>query len=317
MELKLSSMKTIYFIFLSTFIFSIHSFGQIDEFKKLSFEVEGKEIDYLDFGGKGEALIWVMDLHNYFNGSEEGKVWIEHLKELSKQFNVFVLIRPGYSQEVFDGDVFNVPKQSNFLKKFIDHLDVKNVFLYSKFPGNQDLIYLAENNPDKIKALIFQGGHLLYPKSEDNLVKDFLKNFYAGSCDLKGNVENIVTPRIKYSPEFIRVDKSIKVPLLILRLPGYDDRSLFLGWLENIESVSKYHFCGNTKAQDYFKKLANSTKDLQTIKESIESSDITQITIDKIKNTFGDYLTVKNLDLSKDIFDQSELIITQFKNEIN
>lgn len=310
-------MKTIYFTFLSTFIFMTHSFGQIDEFKKLSFEVEGKEINYLDFGGKGETLIWVMDLHNYFNGSEEGKVWIDHFKELSKQFKVYVMIRPGYAQEVFDQDVFNVSRQSTYLKEFIDYISTQKVYLYSKFPGNQDLIYLAENNPDKIKALIFQGSHLLYPKSENNLVKEFLKNFYAGACDLKGKAKNIVTPRINYSPEFMRDDASIEIPLLILRLPGYDDRSLFLGWLENIESVSKYHFCGDTLAQDYFKKLANSSNELQTTKEIVESSDITQMTLDKIKNTFGNYLTIKNLDLSKDIFDQSELIITEFKNQIN
>ncbi len=312
-------MKTFFLFFLLSIIGFNSSHGQVntDDFNKSNFLVDGKQIDYLAFGGTGEPLIWVMDLHNYFNGSDEGKIWIEHLKSLSENFDVYALIRPGYTDVEFDKSVFGVSEQSAYLNSFIEHLGNDKVFLYSKFPGNQDLIYMVENNPEKVKGIIFQGSHLLYPKSQNLVIKEFLKHFYAGSCDLTDLADDIVNPRIEYLPDFINTDISIQIPLLILRLPGYDDRNIFLGYLDNIESVSKYHFCENIEAQNYFKNLADSPEVLQQIKQNIVDSDRTDEIMERIEKTFGKYLTVKNLDLSKDIFKQSEVMIKEFKNKTN
>ncbi|GAA5179941.1 alpha/beta hydrolase [Rugosimonospora acidiphila] len=114
-----------------------------------SFEVNGRTLSYLDFGGPGPVLI---ALHGHFS---EGADFAPLAQRLGSQWRVLALDQrghgesdraTGYERSGYVGDV----------AAFLDHLGLADVALLGHSLGGVNAYQFAARHPDRVTALIVE-----------------------------------------------------------------------------------------------------------------------------------------------------------------
>ena len=276
-------------------------------------DLEEIRLEYKDFGGEGLPLIWVQDLHNYLEGSEGGHPFARLMAELAADFRVLAPVRRGYGKSTDTQWGYDVATQAMDLLRFMDAMGIEKACLFGGIPATQDMLYIAEHHPDRLAGLVFNGSQVLYTGSQAPVILEFIENFYAGSCDLEGRGMQIIGPRLAYRPDFLANEQArIDVPLLLFRVPGFDDRNIYLGWLDQPDRLRQHHYCGNEEAIAYFNNLVSDPEAMQKLKVAFEETDLTGIVNKGFKRAFGDRLKTVELDPSKELVSQAAGQIREF-----
>lgn len=114
-----------------------------------SFEVNGRKLSYLDFGGAGPVLI---ALHGHFS---EGADFAPLAERLGSGWCVLALDQRGHGESDPAGDY----ERSGYLSDvaaFLDHLDLAQVALLGHSLGGVNAYQFAARHPDRVTALIVE-----------------------------------------------------------------------------------------------------------------------------------------------------------------
>ena len=114
-----------------------------------SFEVEGRKLSYLDFGGAGSALIV---LHGHFS---EGADFGPLAERLGSRWRVLALDQRGHGESDRAVDYERSGYVSD-IAAFLDHLGLAQVALLGHSLGGVNAYQFAARHPDRVTALIVE-----------------------------------------------------------------------------------------------------------------------------------------------------------------
>jgi len=246
-------------------------------------------MEYMDFGGDGVPFIWVQDFHTYFGDEYREKQ--NFFKQFTSDFHVLAPIKRAFGETDKTKSGYDVDTQVKDLVEFLNALGIKKAIFYGRPPATQDLMHLAENYPEYVLALIFDGNPLVFSQSKDPIVSDFLINYSKGSCDISEMADLIVGQRFNWRPRILN-DLSIKISLPALRFydETYDRMSFGMQKLEYIEFIAKGDHCNDQKAKIFFDEIVNNQGKLNQLERSLKESNLMPEFDDAFLKAFNDNL---------------------------
>jgi|SRR5690606_15768454 len=130
---------------------------------------EDKGFKYID-EGKGEVIVLLHGLMGALSN------WQYVVKEFSKDYRVIIPMMPVYDMPILTTGVKSLSK---FLKKFINHMELKNfIIVGNSLGGHVGLMYVSANQ-ENVKSLVLAGSSGLY------------ENSFGGSFPKRGNYDYI------------------------------------------------------------------------------------------------------------------------------
>lgn len=121
----------------------------MDDRVRGSFEVNGRRLSYLDFGGPGPVLI---ALHGHFS---EGADFAPLAERLDFQWRVIALDQRGHGESDRAAD-YERSSYVGDITAFLDHLGLAEVALLGHSLGGVNAYQFAARHPDRVTALIVE-----------------------------------------------------------------------------------------------------------------------------------------------------------------
>lgn len=130
---------------------SVRSVKPQDEFRhKSGFAVvNGIKVHYLDWGGPGEAVVFIT------GAGDSGHVFDEMAAKLSDQFRVLALTRRGYGESDKPETGYDVATLGEDVRQFLDVMKIKRAHLVGHSAGGNEMIWLAGRHRDRVLKLVF------------------------------------------------------------------------------------------------------------------------------------------------------------------
>ncbi|OZV70096.1 alpha/beta fold hydrolase [Winogradskyella aurantia] len=260
-------------------------------------------MEYMDFGGKGNALIHIQGIHNA-SGMENNPMyhqnflaWREILTEASKYYRVYAPIYRGYGNSDMDGDdIYKVENIAQDILAFMDKLNIESAVFIGRTNSPQVMFHIAENYPNRVDAMVVSDNSMYkaMPIANEE-IRDFMYYCSYAALDLGDRAPDIVMPSYDYEPEFY-TDKTKKIDIP-LYWPYSEQMNIIKMNLQLLNYLQPDNsFIPNDKAKKYFNNLYGD-KDLQKrIIDYYITNDPTQNVIDALKRAFGTNLTLQNID---------------------
>jgi len=260
-------------------------------------------MEYMDFGGKGRALIHIQGVHNAsaLKNNEIYKenftAWRDMLSKASEHFRVYAPIYRGYGNSDKDGDdIYKVDNIAKDILAFMDKMKIESATLIGRTTAPQVMFYLAEHHPDRVNAMIISSNSMYksIPIKNDE-IKDFMYFCSYTSMDLGKRAPDILMPTHDYEPIFYTDEtKKIDIPLY---WPYSEQMKISRMNLSILNYLQPDHaFLPDEKARAYFNNLYKDKELQERIKIYFDENDKSQENMDALKRTFGDNLTLKNID---------------------
>lgn len=133
--------------------------------------VNGVKIHY-GVGGSGPALLLI---HGFtLNGSQ----WEPFVNDFMKRFTVIVPDLPGHGQsDPMDG-AFSFQKTSRIMFGLLDQMEVNKVRCIGHSAGGITVLYMAENQPERIDAMaLVASAHRMNAKGRQLLINEKFESF--------------------------------------------------------------------------------------------------------------------------------------------
>lgn len=111
--------------------------------------VNGVQLHFLDWGGKGETLLFLHGL----GGSAH--IFDEVAPKFTDRFRVLALTRRGHGQSDKPGTGYATGTLVEDIRQFLDHLNVKRVSLVGHSMADKELTLFASLYPDRIGKLVY------------------------------------------------------------------------------------------------------------------------------------------------------------------
>jgi hypothetical protein len=260
-------------------------------------------MEYMDFGGKGNALIHIQGVHNAsalkndFTYFENYIAWKDMLTKASEHYRVYAPIYRGRGNSDKDGDdIFKVENIALDILAFMDAMKIESATFIGRTTAPQVMLYLAENHPNRVDAMVVSDNSMYktIPIHNDE-IKEFMFYCSYGAMDLGDRAPDIVMPSYDYEPTFYTDNtKKINIPIY---WPYSDEMNIVQMNLSLLNYLQPDNaFLQNEKARKYFNDLY-ANKELQNrIKQYYVENDPTQKNMDALKHAFGNNLTLQNID---------------------
>lgn len=116
-------------------------------FKCHNIQVDGKNIRYYR-GGQGEPLLII------HGGNSHGRIWANNLKDLSRNYTVYIPDLPGFGMSQSLEGSFYVPELVNFINQFADSIGLENFNLMGHSLGGAVATTYTLQFPGKVKRLV-------------------------------------------------------------------------------------------------------------------------------------------------------------------
>lgn len=260
-------------------------------------------MEYMDFGGEGNALIHIQGVHNASalkndqTYSSNYMAWKDMLSEASEHFRVYAPIYRGYGNSDKDGeDIYKVDNIAKDILAFMDKMDIESATLIGRTTAQQVMFYLAEHHPDRVHAMIISSNSMYksIPISNDE-IKDFMYFSAYTSMDLGNHAPDILMPTYDYEPMFYSDEtKKIDIPLY---WPYSEQMNISRMNLSVLNYLQPDHdFLPNEKARAYFNNLYKDKELQERIKAYYDENEISEKNMNALKRAFGEYLTLQNVD---------------------
>jgi hypothetical protein len=292
------SVKKLYFLGIILLVHLTH-FGQNNNFYESKIADLGEiQIQYMDFGGEGPTLIWIQDFHNYFEEPYQDPRYYPVFKELAKDFRVLAPIRRGYGKSSDTKWGYDIATQSNDLLRFMDALGIEKAILYGRTPANQDMTWIAEHHPERIKGLIYDGNPILIGGCNDENITEFVENWSILAPDFeKEKQKKIMLSRIPWQPHFLSDPKyKINIPTLRFINQNYNWSNPNLQVLESgfLEQWIKNDLPGREEEISYLRELLKDSIRLKKLHQALIECDKTKAIEKGMQRVFGSNLQTIN-----------------------
>lgn len=260
-------------------------------------------MEYMDFGGQGNALIHIQGVHNAsalknnFTYYRNYVAWRNMLTQASDHYRVYAPMYRGRGNSDKDGDdIFKVENIAMDILAFMDAMKIESATLVGRTTAPQVMLYLAENYPNRVDAMVVSDNSMYktIPIHNDE-IKEFMFYCSYAAMDLGDLAPDIVMPSYDYEPNFYRDEtKKIDIPFYWPYSEEMNVVQMNLSLLNYLQADNA--FIPNEKARKYFNDLY-ANKELQSrIKQYYEEHDPTQKNMDALKRAFGSKLALENID---------------------
>ncbi len=109
----------------------------------------GVKLHYLDWGGKGETVLFI-------SGVGDGARYFDEMaRQLTDNFRVLALTRRGYGQSEKPETGYDVQTLTEDVRKFLDVMKVDKVNLIAHSAGGNELLQFASYYPNRTLKLVF------------------------------------------------------------------------------------------------------------------------------------------------------------------
>jgi len=251
----------------------------------------------MDFGGSGLPLIFVQDIHNYFEDEDPyyRDLWAGFYERFTDRHRVLATVRRGYGESDAPGWGYDVATQAEDVLALMAALEIPQAVLVGRPPATQDLTWIAEHHPEHLAGLVYIGNPLVFrpPSSPD--ARRFSELYAQASCDLQERAAALLDPRASWRPHFLAdTTARVHVPALRFTNPAYDRRSMSVRRIERLEAAldevdSWQAECpGEEPYLAFVDSLAADTDRLTAIRQAFADSDQSALIDDSLVRAFGD-----------------------------
>lgn len=109
----------------------------------------GIKLHYLDWGGKGETLLFI-------SGVGDGARYFDEMaRTFTDKYRVLALTRRGYGKSDKPETGYDVPTLTEDVRKFLDAMKIDKVNLIARSAGGNELIQFASTYPKRTLKLVF------------------------------------------------------------------------------------------------------------------------------------------------------------------
>lgn len=301
--------KNLFFTFVSILVTS-SILGQEDQplYKSKIADLGEIQIQYMDYGGEGPTLISVQDFHNYYEGPyhNPNSPIFDFYKNLSNEFRVIEPLRRGYGKSTDTKWGYDVATQAEDLINFMDHMGIEKAVFYGRYPGNQEMTWIAEHYPERVRGLIYWNNPLVLVQCVDPDVIEFFENVSVFTPDFeKEKLARIMGSRAMWRPQFLTDSlKQINVPAIRFVDPKLERSNFTLTMMETGEMklMSEEDWNGMDEEQQYLKELLNDSERYERLHEKLIACDMQKEIESGMKRAFGANLTTaieEPIDFSK------------------
>lgn len=121
-------------------------------------EAAGMKVHYHDIG-QGDPVLF---LHSYGPGTTAWITWCRIIEEFSKHFRCILMDLPNFGRTgpiVFNEPIHNL--QARTALALIDALGLEKVSIVGNSQGGQTAMVFSAHHPERVKKLVFGGGHIV------------------------------------------------------------------------------------------------------------------------------------------------------------
>ena len=111
--------------------------------------VNGIKLHYLDWGGKGEALLFITGM------GDNAHVFDEMAPKFTDRFRVMALTRRGYGESDKPETGYDIPTRAEDIRHFLDIMKIKRVNLVGHSLGGDELTQFASVYPSRTLKLVY------------------------------------------------------------------------------------------------------------------------------------------------------------------
>jgi pimeloyl-ACP methyl ester carboxylesterase len=263
----------------------------------------------MDFGGEGMPLIVIQGAHNYFDltspykfRQDENKSWIEFYSMFTESNRVIAPLKRGFGKTDPQTANDNVQTTTDDLLSLMDELGIQKAFFIGRDVPAQNMLYLAENYPERILGLIFIQPVFVFTDIQDEATKEFLYNGYAESYSateyekFKWKISQIYRPQI-----FSDSSLSLKTPALLFYNSAFSEETLelrrverFLNWVETAEKIEWSKEYSSPEIANYFRQLSMDKERIYHIRDYLRENNPTPKMNNELERAFGNNMVVFN-----------------------
>jgi pimeloyl-ACP methyl ester carboxylesterase len=260
-------------------------------------------MEYMDFGGKGNVLIHIQGVHNSsalkdnLDYYENYVAWRDILTEASEYYRVYAPIYRGYGNSDKGGDdIYNVENIAKDILAFMDKMKIESATFIGRTTAPQVMFYIAENHPNRVDAMVVSdiSMYKTIPINNDE-IKEFMYYCSYAATDLGDSAPDIIMPSYDYVPTFYTDEtKKIDIPLYWPYSEQMNIVQMNLSLLNYLQPDNS--FIPNEKVTKYFNDLYTNKELQNRIKQYYMENDIKKKNMDALKSAFGNHLTLQNFD---------------------
>jgi pimeloyl-ACP methyl ester carboxylesterase len=267
-------------------------------------------IEYMDFGGAGTPIINIQGAHNFFDKSsqaphieEMNQNWIDFCHSFSDEYHVFAPLNRGFGRTDKAPKNWNVQTQVEDLISWMDFMKIEKAFFFGKGPAAQNMIYLAENYPQRVLGIVMVQQIFVFTEINDPIVAEYkyydeLESYESPEFNnfTLSEDKEVFRPKI-----FSDSTLQINLPALYFYHDVYDNRTLwkgridrFIEWAESNPEYDWSKYEANEEITSYFKKLASDKKRMLYIQAYFEENNPAPKMIKALRRAFGSNLVQFN-----------------------
>lgn len=257
------------------------------------------QLEYYDHGREGPLLIEVQDFHNYYEGPyySPNSPMFPFLEKLSEGFHVVAPMRRGYGKSTDTKWGMDVATLGKELLLFMDAMGVEKAFFYGRFPGSQEMTWIAQHHPERVLGLVYYNNPIVLVHCTDMEVIEFFENISVFTPDFdKEKLKRIMGSRAMWRPDFLTdPDLRIQVPTLRFINPEFEKINFNQAMFESeIKNMSEEDWEGTRdEEQRYLKELISDTLRYERLHDKLKACNLSVAIEEGMKRAFGDNLITR------------------------
>ncbi|WP_297336856.1 alpha/beta hydrolase [Algoriphagus sp.] len=287
-------------LILTLLSFSLQAQETSPSYQSKMIDIGEIQLEYYDHGGSGPLFIEVQDFHNYYEGPyhKPDSPGFAFLEELTKGFHVVAPMRRGYGKSSDTKWGMDVATLGKDLVLFMDALGVEKAFFYGRFPGSQELTWIAEHHPERVLGLVYYNNPIVLVHCSDLEVIEYFENISVFTPDFeREKLKRIMGSRAMYRPDFL-TDEDLRIDLPALRFinPEFEQTNFNLHWMETgeLKNMSEEEWKGTRQEeQQYLKDLLNDSIRYKQLYEKLKACNLSAEIEAGMKRAFGDQLITR------------------------
>lgn len=277
-------------------------FGQeIHSYKSKIADLGDIQMQYMDFGGEGMTFIWVQDFHNYFEGEYFSflEPLLPFLEKISQETHVLAPIRRGYGKSTDTSWGYDVATQASDLIHWMDQLNIEKAVFFGRIAAAQDMTWIAENYPERVLGLIYDGNPILIASCYDPELLKFAETWTSLGLDFdKEKQKKIILSRLPWKPEFLsKTNESLDIPTLRFLDPKNNWPNPNKGVIESgfIHQYLEQDIPGREEEFTYLRELVADSTRMDQLYTTILACDQSEAINQGMERTFGKNLQTVNI----------------------
>jgi len=280
-------MKVRFFIPVLLFLPTLISAQNKDSYVSNVVKTNRLTVEYMDFGGEGTPLIVIQGAHNYFDTSSQiefirhsNKSWIDFYSAFSQNYHVLAPLKRGFGNTDSQLENETVQTGTEDLISLMDHLKIQKAFFIGRDVPAQNMLYLAENHPDRVLGLVFIQPVFGINEIKDEASNEFIFFSYTESYSASEFRKFKLQKPAPYRPQiFTDSTRKLNVPALLFYHHHFSETTLvmrrveqFIKWVESGEKINWENEYSSAEIAHYFEKLSKDRERMYHIRHYLKEN---------------------------------------------